>query len=184
MARCLWAEYFGTVFLDEKRWAYTFQSYVLLTRVDQLLQDDSQGGMHYVRIVERSIYSGKYCFAQVAKDIGTMNDLEWSLYKKFWDRECVRVIERPVGFVYLRTPYEICYNRIMGRGRFEESQITLDYLQALEQKHENWFMHKKGVDDYVLSQPQLILDFSQDVLNDKVLQQKYLELIKDFIAKI
>jgi deoxyadenosine/deoxycytidine kinase len=171
-------------FLDEKRWAYTLQSYILFTRVDQLLQDDSQGGWQHVRIVERSIYSGRYCFAQVAKEIGTMDGLEWCLYKDLWDREHMRIVEKPAGFIYLRTPYEICYNRIMSRGRFEEKPISLDYLQALEQKHEDWFMHKKGVDDYVLSLPQLGLDFSEDILNDKELQEQYLSSIKDFIAKM
>lgn len=171
-------------FLDEKRWAYTLQSYILITRVDQLLQDDQESGLRAVRIVERSIYSGKYCFAQVAKEIGTMSSLEWSLYKKIWDRESIRVVQKPAGFIYLRTSYEICYKRIMSRGRFEEKPISLNYLKALEDKHEDWFERQKGVDDYVLSLPRLILDFSQDFSANKIMQEQYLQLIKDFIAKM
>ncbi|MCX5923721.1 MAG: deoxynucleoside kinase [Candidatus Dependentiae bacterium] len=171
-------------FLDEKRWAYTFQSYVLITRVDQLLKDNQDFGSKAIRIVERSIYSGKYCFAQVAKEIETISALEWSLYKKLWDRESIRVIQKPAGFIYLKTSYENCYKRIMSRGRFEEKPISLSYLKAIEDKHEDWFERKKGVDNYVLSLPQLILDFSQDFAANKNMQEQYLQLIKDFIAKM
>jgi len=38
-----------------------------ITRVDQLLHADALDGGRVVRFVERSIYSGRYCFAQVAK---------------------------------------------------------------------------------------------------------------------
>jgi len=171
-------------FLDETRWAYTLQSYVLFTRVDQLLQDDDQGGRKQMRIVERSVYSGRFCFAQVAKELGTMNGLEWGLYKALWERESVKAIERPSGFIYLRTSFDICYSRIMKRGRFEERPISLEYLKALEEKYEDWFIHKKGVDDHVLSLPQLILDFSEDILTNKTMQEQYLKLIRDFIAKM
>ncbi len=171
-------------FLDGKRWAYTLQSYVLFTRIDQLLQDDRQGGRKQTRLVERSIYSGRFCFAQVAKEQGIMNGLEWNLYKTLWERESLKAIERPSGFIYLRTPFDVCYSRIMNRGRFEEKPISLEYLKALEEKYEDWFIHQKGVDDHVLSLPQLILDFSEDISTNKTMQEQYLQLIRDFIAKM
>lgn len=171
-------------FLDENRWAYTFQSYVLLTRVDQLLTSDEQDYGKFIRIVERSIYSGRYCFAQVAKEIGTMNDLEWGLYKKIWERESVRLQQQLQGFIYLRTSSEICYERIVSRGRFEEKPISMDYLKALETKYDDWFMHKKGVDEYVLSLPQLVLDNSSDLLTDKNMQEHYLKAVGEFIKEL
>ncbi|MFA5998608.1 MAG: deoxynucleoside kinase [Candidatus Babeliales bacterium] len=181
-------------FLDGSRWAYTLQSYILLTRVDQLLHADEQDSGRAIRFVERSIYSGRYCFAQVAKEIGTMNGLEWCLYKKSWDRESARIQQQssglqpqgsqPQGFIYLRTPAEVCYKRIMSRGRFEEKPISLDYLKALEEKYDDWFIHKKGVDEHVLSLPQLILDNSLDLLTDKDMQEHYLKLVQEFIEKV
>src|SRR3990167_696791 len=128
-------------FLNEKRWAYTCQSYILQTRIDQLLEELCDPKRQFC-LIERSVYSGRYCFAQVAKEIGWMNGLEWCLYKKYWDREISRIEQLPAGFIYLRTPAEVCFQRIQERGRFEEKPISLDYLKRIETKYENWFVHK------------------------------------------
>jgi deoxyadenosine/deoxycytidine kinase len=172
----------GAFFLDPKRWAYTCQSYILMTRVDQMITADTTL-CDKVCLVERSVYSGRYFFAEVAKDIGTMNTLEWCLYKKLWDREIVRIQRPPAGFIYLRSSVEVCYERIMKRGRKEENPITMDYLKRIEQKHENWFIKKIGVPEYLAYVPVLVLDFSQDFQNNEVIQKQYEALVLDFINK-
>lgn len=170
-------------FIDQQRWAYSCQSYILLTRIDQLLQDPCVLNKE-ICFIERSVYSGRYCFAQVAKEIGWMNGLEWCLYKKLWDREIRRINKIPSGFIYLRTPAEICFNRILQRGRFEEKPISLDYLQRIEEKYENWFIKKFGVDENILNVPTLILDFSEDLSSNFVMQEQYLGMVKDFIEQL
>jgi len=170
-------------FLNPTRWAYSFQSYILCTRVDQLLQE-YHALSDKVCVVERSIYSGRYCFAQVAREIGIMDGLEWSLYCKLWDREEARVARLPDGFVYLRTPASICYNRISHRGRFEEKPITLDYLKRIEQKYEDWFMHKTGIDSVLGAVPTLVLDLSGDLTVDIDMQEHYLKQVTDFLKDI
>lgn len=173
-------EYF---FKDQKRWAYTLQSYVLQTRIDQLLEADTSL-CHKICLVERSIYSGRYCFAQVAKEIHTMTEMEWCLYKKFWNREHARVTRTPAGFIYLRTPAKECLQRISHRGRFEEQPITLDYLQRIEEKHENWFIKKIGMDETILSKPVLILDFDKNITTNSALQDEYCEQVSKFIERL
>jgi deoxyadenosine/deoxycytidine kinase len=170
-------------FKDPVRWAYTCQSYILSTRIDQMIFADTiPSGSGY--LVERSVYSGRYIFAEVAQEIGTMNGLEWSLYKKLWDREIKRVLDLPAGFIYLRTPSEICYERIVKRGRTEEAPITMDYLKRIEEKHENWFVKKEIVDQDLAHASILILDFSKDFYNDELLQNEYVAKVKDFIVKV
>lgn len=170
-------------FNDQKRWAYALQSYILMTRVDQMVTADTRL-CDKVCFVERSVYSGRYIFAEVAKDIGTMSLLEWCLYKKVWDREILQIQRPPAGFIYLRTPAEICYQRIMKRGRHEENPITMDYLKRLEEKHENWFIKKTGVPDHLAYVPILVLDFSDNFENSDLMQEQYLELLIDFVNKI
>ncbi len=170
-------------FKDPVRWAYTCQSYILTTRVDQMLFADT-GACAKVCLVERSLYSGRYVFAEIAKEIKTMNGLEWCLYKKLWKREIVRISQLPGGFIYLRTPAEICYERIMKRGRKEESPITMDYLKRIEEKHERWFVKKEGVDEDLAYTPNLILDFTENFYQDEALQNKYLDEVKNFITKV
>lgn len=173
----------GRFFKDQKRWAYTLQSYVLFTRIDQMIGLDT-AEYHDVSVVERSVYSGRYCFAQVAKDIGVMDDLEWALYKKIWDREIVKLRRPPGGFIYLRASAQACYDRIMHRGRSEEQPITLDYLQRLEEKHEAWFVKKVDVDQQIAKVPTLVIDYSQDVITDIKLRKHDVTLIETFIKEI
>src|SRR3990167_3600635 len=170
-------------FLDQKRWAYTCQSYILLTRIDQLLAELCDSKKDFC-LVERSAYSGRYCFAQVAKEIGWMNGLEWCLYKKLWEREIVRVGQLPTAFIYLRTSAEVCFKRIMHRARFEEKPISLDYLKRIEEKYENWFMHKQGMDEKILSLPVLTLDFSNALDADPGMQARSLQLVKYFLKQL
>lgn len=170
-------------FLDQKRWAYTSQSYILITRIDQLLAWLC-GPQKEFCLIERSVYSGRYCFAQIAKEVGWLNDLEWCLYKKLWDREMKRIGQLPSGFIYLKTSAEVCFNRIMARGRFEEKPISLDYLKRIEDKYDNWFIHKQGVDAVILSLPVLILDFTEELSANSSMQAQYLGVIKDFIKAL
>lgn len=168
-------------FLDQKRWAYTLQSYIVQTRIDQFKQIEMSS---HACLVERSIYSGRYCFAQVAYDLGFMNGLEWSLYTILWQREAENLVNMPAGFIYLRTPVDICYQRIMQRGRMEEQPITLDYLQRLEQQYENWFIHGQGVDSRLLQVPVLVLDFSENIIDNIHLHEQYLSTTLYFLKNI
>ena len=170
-------------FLDQKRWSYTCQSYILFTRVDQMIAELCDPKKEYC-LIERSVYSGRYCFAQVAKDIGWMNGMEWCLYKKLWDREIVRIHHLPAGFIYLRTPAAVCLQRIKHRGRFEEEPITLDYLKGIEEKYENWFIKKQGVDEKIANLPVLVLDFTQDLAQNSNMQEQYLDAIQEFLTKL
>ena len=42
--------------------------------------------------------------------------------------------------VYIRTDPGLLQERIMRRGRAEEEGLSLQYLQALHEKHEQWLM--------------------------------------------
>ncbi len=170
-------------FLNQKRWAYTCQTYILMTRIDQILAQICDLKKESC-LIERSVYSGRYCFAQVAKEIGLMNDLEWSLYKKLWDREIAKVDQVPSGFIYLKASAQICLKRIEQRGRFEEKPITLDYLKRIEEKYENWFIKKEGIDAKIANIPVLVLDFTDDLSENQRMQEQYLSPIKIFLTKL
>lgn len=172
-----------TFFLDQKRWAYSFQQYVLITRIDQMLQADTVWA-DKVGLVERSIYSGRYCFARVAHAIGTMNDLEWSLYIKQWDRENIRIQRPPAGFIYLRTPADVCFERMAQRGRTAEKTATLDYIKKIETYYDAWFFEKKDIDQDLAQVPVLTLDFAVNILEDIVTQQNYVNQVRRFIETL
>lgn len=170
-------------FLDQRRWAFTFQSYIVATRIDQL-HDAVMYNHGRVQCVERSVFSSRYCFAQNLFDTGKMSDLEWALYQKLWDRDIRDEISKPSGFIYLRTPAEICFQRIEHRGRNEEHPISLQYLKQLEKKHDDWLLHSSIGDQQLSQVPVLVLDNSKDFIKDVELQRKYIQSINKFIEQI
>jgi deoxyadenosine/deoxycytidine kinase len=69
---------------DKKRWAYTFQNCAILTRLKNIQEavqrlDRSVKGPHII-LTERSVLTDKYVFAEMLRDAGDMDPLEWELY--------------------------------------------------------------------------------------------------------
>ncbi|MBI2353087.1 deoxynucleoside kinase [Candidatus Dependentiae bacterium] len=172
-------------FLDQKRWAFTLQHYVMITRIDQLKRAQSFIHGRRFECIERSVFSGRYCFGQTLFEMEKMSHLEWALYEILWKRDVNGSVADPAGFVYLRTPAALCYERIKQRGRTAENSITLSYLQQLEKKHDEWFLHKKGLfNKKLLEVPVLVLENDQDLLSNDQLKQKDLETITQFFSKL
>lgn len=168
-------------FLDQKRWSLTLQSYVTVTQIQQLNQAyaDSQA----IKLFERSVYAGRYCFAPNLYEMGFLNDLEWGVYQKMWEFDTRDVI-LPSGFIYLRVPAETCLQRIQKRKRFEERSISLEYIRNLEKKHDDWLLDKKNIPENIQLVSTLVLDDVGNVHEDKNLQQAYVQKVKQFIQQI
>ena len=69
---------------DTKRWAYTFQSYAFITRVESVLEHQAKSANKNVQILERSVYCDRYCFAKNCFEHGNMSALEWQIYKEWF----------------------------------------------------------------------------------------------------
>jgi deoxyadenosine/deoxycytidine kinase len=67
---------------------------------------------------------------------GKMDDLEWSLYLKWFDHYAANL---PVkGIVHLTTSAGTSKDRIATRGRSGEEKIPMEYLESLHSQHERW----------------------------------------------
>lgn len=130
---------------DQKRWAFTFQWAAFTTRAktwDEILAKTE----HNHIMLERSIYSDRYVFAKNCHETGVMNDSEWEIYCKMWDWLQAKWCIEPDLIIYLRTPAEICRQRIIERDRIaERNAIPLEYLQKLEAVHDKWLFDNPSV---------------------------------------
>lgn len=156
------------------RWAYTFETYTLLTR---LCDHEIHVGKHSEKFVisERSPYSGRYCFAANAHEQGHITDLEWALYQSLCDHLFAEHVAKPTGFIYLRTSPEVCFERLNIRNRKEESTVPLSYLEELHAKHESWLLDKTDI-------PTLILDGNLPYLHDSNAREPLLKAVSDFFG--
>lgn len=168
---------------DTKRWAYTFQSYAFISRIQTILeyQKTSPTG---VQFLERSIYCDRYCFAKNCYETGFMTKLEWEVYKEWFAWLAQKYAPRPSGFIYLQTDPQTCYERIAKRSRHEESEVALEYLQKLHDRHEDWLVSQKNVFSYLQSVPVLILDCNKEFENDMQVQKEHMHKIREFIDQI
>lgn len=125
---------------DKKRWAYTFQNCAILTRLknikDAVEKLDSTVKDPQVIITERSVLTDKYVFAEMLRDAGFIDQLEWDLYDNWFN---IFSKQYPVnGIIYLSTGSTTSKERIKIRNRHGEEGIDLDYLEGLERQHKKW----------------------------------------------
>jgi len=124
---------------DKKRWAYTFQNCAILTRLKNIkdaVESLDPAEKQPVIITERSVLTDKYIFADMLRDAGYMDQVEWQLYDSWFQ---IFSKEYPVsGIIYLSTGSGTSKERIHIRNRKGEESIDLDYLNALDVQHKKW----------------------------------------------
>ncbi|KAF5284205.1 hypothetical protein FQR65_LT00205 [Abscondita terminalis] len=123
---------------DPSKWSFMFQSYVQLT----MLQQHTHPTTSSIKLLERSIFSARYCFVEKLARDGIMPPQSVAVLNE-WFKHITTQFDIPVDLiVYLRTTPEVVYNRVMARNRPEEQYISLQYLQDLHELHENWLYHR------------------------------------------
>lgn len=114
-------------YTDIPRWGFTFNTEVLIS-MSQWKNNT------FNAIYERSPNSCRHVFTQLMHDDGILCDEELKLFDKLfenfsWDQDIM---------IYVRTPPDVCFERMQKRGRdCEMGGVSLEYLQKLDKKHED-----------------------------------------------
>jgi deoxyadenosine/deoxycytidine kinase len=120
---------------DSVRWGYTFQNCAILTRILETRKVLSSTKKKVI-ITERSVLTDLHVFAKMNYELGNINSLEWSLYKKWFDGYSNEI---PIdAVIYVTTSVETANERIKIRDRKGEGGIPLEYLQKLDEYHHKW----------------------------------------------
>jgi len=160
------------MYKDPQRWAMPFQSYVQLTMLEHHLQR-TEG--RTVKLMERSIYSARYCFVENMAQSGIMADSEFEVLDQ-WYKFATAESGLDVGvdlIIYLRTTPEKALERVKARARGEEEGVPLDYLQQLHELHENWLVKGK----HPIPAPVLVIDADKDMAEMKLEYLKHEERV-------
>lgn len=165
---------------NPERWSYTFQSYAFVTRIKAQERHNKQNPF-MAQIVERSVFSDRYCFAQNCFDLGYLDPLEWEIYQEWFSWSAQKLAPRPSGFIYVQTTPDVCYDRLQKRKRDEEATVSMDYINRLHDKHEQWLVQRKDEGGLTKDIPVLILQCDADFEHNKIEQEKLIQKIGEFV---
>ncbi|CAI5496674.1 unnamed protein product [Closterium sp. Naga37s-1] len=125
---------------DPKRFAYTFQSLVFISRASQY-HHGLQQHPSALRLCERSLFCDRLVFAPAAVAGGLFTPLEEALYDSWVDAVLPMLPGvLPDAFIYLRADPSVCLQRLQKRSRSEETSVDLPYLQCLHELYDRWFL--------------------------------------------
>jgi len=162
----------GLMYKNPERWSLSFQSYVQLTMLEIHTQKQSAP----IKMMERSLFSARYCFVENLFRTGKMPLAEYLILDR-WFQWLISSAEVHVDLiVYLRTDPDAVFERVQGRSRPEEKAMLSDYLHQLNTLHEDWLFDQKR---FPLPCPVIILDANCDLKDVQELCSKAEKQISD-----
>ena len=167
-------------YTNPQRWAYTIETMTLMCRVHSHRRDQERPLLPRL-IIERSVYSGYYCFAANGYEQGFMTPTEWHMYSEYFSFLVAGVCRPPKGFIYIRTDPAISHKRIMQRSRGDETGISQEYLEQIHTKHDDYLLNKKSVLPELANVPVLVLDANDEFETSDAVLTRHLDLIEQFV---
>ena len=95
-----------------------------------------------IKLIERSLWSQRYVFAENLLQSGKMAPSEFEVLNSWF--EFLKEVDLGIDLIiYLRTTPEVAYQRLKARSRAEEKIVSIDYLRDLHDLHEQWLVQNK-----------------------------------------
>jgi deoxyadenosine/deoxycytidine kinase len=171
---------FDLFYADKSKHAFMFQSYVLMSRVADMMRRvraEAASTQKVIFVCERSFLTDLEVFARILKEDGVMSSMEFSVYES-WHRLVRDVFTRSNacvgGQIYLRASPDVCVERIGVRARPGEDRIDDAYIAKLHRRHEQWMLDDPHA-------PTLIIN--ADTLDYKAAKsvQSVVKQVRDFV---
>jgi len=119
---------------DMREYSLRSQLFFLGRRLREYRAAMKRGGTH---VQDRSLYEDAAVFARNLYQTDMMQEDEYSVYR-ILSEEILDMVPRPTAIVYLKASPELLLERIKGRGRPYESDISIDYLLSLNELYDEW----------------------------------------------
>lgn len=150
------------LYKDPKRWCFSFQMFVFYTRT-KVLRDIAECNKNII-FIDRSLFAD-IAFVNTLYELKCMNDIEYEMYNDIhkWLIDFSGYQNIINGVVYVKTDPQICFNRIKKRARSEENEISLNYLNELDDNHNIVISNIK--------KPKLFLNNDKDIQNSNLVDQ-------------
>ena len=162
---------------NQAHYAFPFQILAFTTRLSRILvarKNAIESGRNTVIVTERCLHTDNFVFAQMLRDEGTMEEIQYRIYERLFSE--FSEMSHPHCIIYLRADVNICSQRIISRGRPGENNISIAYLEKCHQYHEMYT--KKCSVAYKLT-----LDGNNDIHKDSSIIHSWTQQIHDILVK-
>lgn len=126
--------YIYDFYVDMQRWCFNSQVSFLSNQVSQHIHCAKKEGF---LIKDSSIYESVEVFGRNLYQLGIMSNNDWNTYFQLY-KLLRSVISPPIAIIYLKCPIPILIERIKGRDREFEKNISIDYLNQLDTLYDRW----------------------------------------------
>jgi deoxyadenosine/deoxycytidine kinase len=127
--------YLADFYEDMERWAFNLQIYFLNSRFAQVQKIRS--ATYSTVIQDRTIYEDAFIFARNLYDSGVLAERDYQTYLLLFET-IVKTVSQPDLLIYLKADIPKLVAQIKKRGRKFESDISIDYLQNLNDYYEDF----------------------------------------------
>lgn len=133
--------YLEDFYKDMDRWAFELQIFFMNKRIKDII--DIKNCPDKIYIQDRTIFEDRYMFVPTLYE---QNHLDVREYENYID--LYNSIEKLTGYpdllIYIRSSIGNLTTQIAKRARAAESNMSISYLQALNEKYENFANNYKG----------------------------------------
>lgn len=132
--------YLEDYYKDIPRWSYNLETYFLAMRFKDVLEIGRSEG---VVIQDRTILEGVHIFVRNNLEMGNLSQRDYDTYMLLFEM-MMSMVKLPDLLIYLRAGVPHLVSQIQKRGRDYEQSMSLEYLEGLNRKYEDWIAAYKG----------------------------------------
>ena len=132
--------YLSDYYKDIKRWSFALEMYFLQQRLHDVLEISKS---KEVIIQDRTLFEGVHIFVANNYAQGNLSERDYNTYMDTYN-VMMEVVKQPDLMIYLRSGLEHLVSQIQKRGRDYEQSISIEYLDGLNQRYEQWIAGYTG----------------------------------------
>ena len=126
--------YLEDFYSDMGRWSFNLQVYFLNSRYEQVLKI-KEGSQTVIQ--DRSIYEDAHIFAPNLHHMGLMSERDFNNFFRLFELMNSQIAPLDL-MIYLKASVPTLVDHINKRGRVYENNMSLNYLQLLNERYEQW----------------------------------------------
>ena len=132
--------YLEDYYKDIERWSYNLETYFLAQRFQDVLDIAKSED---VIIQDRTLMEGVYIFVANNKAMGNLSDRDFNTYMHLFSL-MMSMVKKPDLLIYLKSSVPHLVSQIQKRGRDYEKSISIEYLNNLNERYDEWIGNYEG----------------------------------------